>query len=113
MCDIPLESSGQGLQLCFKPHHDWRSAQEVVRLQSRGSSSCYNFGTPTWEFRDKKPFGCGPHGEAQSLRGKVVASLESDVVSLVSPKSPVGRLSTKGVLESELTNLGLVGCKPE
>jgi hypothetical protein len=33
------------------------------------------------------------------------------VVSLVSPKSHVARLSTKGVPESELTNLWLVGCK--
>jgi hypothetical protein len=31
------------------------------------SPSCCNFGTPAWESRDKKPFGCGPHGEAQSI----------------------------------------------
>jgi len=37
-----------------------------------------NFGTPTWESWDKKPFGCGPHGEVQStIRGKVMASLKS------------------------------------
>jgi hypothetical protein len=35
------------------------------------------------------------------------------VVNLVSPKSPVVRLSTKGVPESELTNLWLVGCRSE
>ncbi len=35
------------------------------------------------------------------------------MVSLVSPKSPVARPSTKGVPESELTNLWLVGCKSE
>jgi hypothetical protein len=35
------------------------------------------------------------------------------VVSLVSPKLPVARPSTKGALESELTNLWLVGCKFE
>jgi hypothetical protein len=51
--DIPLESSRWGLQLCFKPHYDRRSAQEVMRLQSRGNLRCYDFGTPTWEFRDK------------------------------------------------------------
>jgi hypothetical protein len=33
------------------------------------------------------------------------------VVSLMSPKSPVARPSTKGAPESELTNLWLVGCK--
>jgi hypothetical protein len=35
------------------------------------------------------------------------------VVSLVSPKSPVARPSTKGALENELTKLWLVGCKSE
>jgi hypothetical protein len=35
------------------------------------------------------------------------------VVSLVSPKSPVARPSTKGALESELINLRLVGCRSE
>jgi hypothetical protein len=31
-----------------------------MRFQNRGSPSCGNFGTPTWESRDKNPFGCGP-----------------------------------------------------
>jgi hypothetical protein len=35
------------------------------------------------------------------------------VVNLVSPKLPVARLSTKGALESELTNLWLVRCRFE
>jgi hypothetical protein len=35
------------------------------------------------------------------------------MVSLVSPKSPVARPSTKGAPESELTNSWLVGCKSE
>jgi hypothetical protein len=35
------------------------------------------------------------------------------VVSLVSPKSPVARPSTKGAPKSELTNLWLVGCRSE
>jgi hypothetical protein len=62
-CDIPLERSWRGLQLCFRPHHDRRFAQEVMRPQSRGNPNCENFGTPTWESRDKNPFGCGPCGE--------------------------------------------------
>jgi hypothetical protein len=37
MCDILLESSRWGLQLCLRPHCDRRFAQEVVRPQSRGS----------------------------------------------------------------------------
>jgi hypothetical protein len=35
------------------------------------------------------------------------------MVSLVSPESPVARLNTKGVLESGLINLWLVGCRFE
>jgi hypothetical protein len=56
--DISLKRSRWGLQLCFKPHLNWRSTHKVM-----GPQSC-----------DKMPFGCGPRGEAQSIRGKVVAS---------------------------------------
>jgi hypothetical protein len=69
-CDIPLKSSRQGLQLCFRPHHDRRSAQDVMRPQSCESPNYYNFGTPgtpIWESWVKRPFGCGPRGEAQSI----------------------------------------------
>ncbi len=66
-CDLPLESSRRGLQLCFKLHRDQRSAQEVMCLQSHGNPSWCNFGTPSWESRDKKPFGCGPREEVQSI----------------------------------------------
>jgi hypothetical protein len=66
-CDIPLESSQRGLQFWFKLHRNWRSAREVMHLQSCKSPSYGNFETPTWESRDKKPFGCGPRGEAQSI----------------------------------------------
>jgi hypothetical protein len=63
-CEIPLESSRRRLQLCFRLHCNRRSAQEVMRPQSRENPSCCNFGTPTWDSRDKKPFGCGPSGVA-------------------------------------------------
>jgi hypothetical protein len=66
-CNTLLESSRWGLQLRFRPHHDRRSTQEVMRLQSRESPSYWNFGTPTWESWDKKPFGCGTRGELQSI----------------------------------------------
>jgi hypothetical protein len=64
---MPLKSSQRGLQLYFRPHPDPRSTHEVIAPQSRGSSNLGNFGTPIWESQDKKPFGCGPHGEAQSI----------------------------------------------
>jgi hypothetical protein len=66
-CNIPLESSWRGIQLFFRPHHNQRSTQEVMRLQSCRSPNCYNFRTPTWESQDKKSFGCGPRGEAQNI----------------------------------------------
>ncbi len=47
------------LQLCFKPHFNPTSKREVMGPQSRRSPNFGNFRTPTWEFRDKMPFGCG------------------------------------------------------
>jgi len=44
-CQISLESSWQGLQLCFKLHFNWRFAHKVMNIPSDES---FNF----WEFRD-------------------------------------------------------------
>jgi hypothetical protein len=44
--DISLERSQQRLQLCIRPHCNQRSAQEVMRPQSRGSPNCYNSKSP-------------------------------------------------------------------
>jgi hypothetical protein len=63
-CNTRLESSRWGLQLCFRPHCNRRFVEEVMHPQSRGISGLW---IPTWESRDKKPFGCGPHGELQSI----------------------------------------------
>ena len=57
-CDIWLESSRRGLQLCFRSHCNRRFTQEVMRPQSYGSPLWRDFGTPMRESRDKKPFGC-------------------------------------------------------
>jgi hypothetical protein len=46
-CDILLESSRQGLQLCFRLHLHPRSIRKVMGLQSRGSPNLGDFGTPT------------------------------------------------------------------
>jgi hypothetical protein len=37
VCDIPLESSQQGLQLCFRPHLNQRYAHNIMGPQSRGN----------------------------------------------------------------------------
>jgi hypothetical protein len=78
-CDIPLKSSRQGLQLCFKPRCNQRLAQEVMRPQSRGSPDSWNFGTPTWESWDKMAIWMWSpwSGAEYSIRGKVLASLKS------------------------------------
>jgi hypothetical protein len=36
-CHIPLERSRRGLQLCFRPHLNQRSAHKIMGFQSRGS----------------------------------------------------------------------------
>jgi hypothetical protein len=66
-CDILLKRSWQGLQLCFRPHLKQRFAHKVMGPQSCRSPNFGNFGIPTWDSRDKKPFGCGFHGEAQNI----------------------------------------------
>ncbi len=66
-CDIPLESSWQGLQLYFRPHYNRMSPCKVMGPQSCKSLSCGNFEPPAWESQDKKSFGCGTLGEVQSI----------------------------------------------
>jgi len=66
-CDAPLEKSQQELQLCFKPRPNQRSEQRVIVPQSCESLNRGSFGTPPWESRDKKPFGCGLREEAQRI----------------------------------------------
>jgi len=34
------------LQLCFRPHLNWRFTKEVMSIQSCGSINLKNFGTP-------------------------------------------------------------------
>jgi hypothetical protein len=54
VCDIPLETSRQELQLCLRPHFDPRSARKVMGLQICGSPNRCNFETPTRESRERK-----------------------------------------------------------
>jgi hypothetical protein len=66
-CNTPLESSWGELQVCLKPHPNRRFEQKVMTSQSFGNPNQDSFGTPPWESRDKKPFGCGCCGEAHSI----------------------------------------------
>jgi hypothetical protein len=66
-CNTPLESSRQELQVCFKPHLNQRFEKKIIIPQSGKSPNRDSFGTPPWEFRDKKPFECRCHREAQII----------------------------------------------
>jgi hypothetical protein len=76
--NTPLECSQGELHVFFKFHPNQRYEQRVMTSQSLGSPNRDNFGTLPWKSRDKKSFGCGCHGEAHTIWGKVVASPESE-----------------------------------
>jgi hypothetical protein len=64
---MALESSGQELQLWFKPRPNPSSGREVMNAQSLGSPNRDNFGTPTWESWEKETFGCSLRAELQRI----------------------------------------------
>jgi hypothetical protein len=66
-CDTPLESSWGGLQVCFRPHPNWRSELGVMSSQSLESPNRDSFRTPHWESGDKKPFRCRSRGRTQRI----------------------------------------------
>jgi hypothetical protein len=66
-CDTSLESSWGELQLCFRPHPNQRLESGVMSTQSLESPNRNNFGTPPWESRDKKSFGCRSRGRTQRI----------------------------------------------
>jgi hypothetical protein len=78
-CDMSLESSRRELQLWFRPRPDLSSGREVMDAQSPRSSNRDSFGTPLWESREKKIIWMQVWRRAtkNTIRGKVVASLES------------------------------------
>jgi hypothetical protein len=64
---MALESSRQELQLWFRVHSDPSSGGGAMTVQSPGTPTQDNFGTLTWESREKEPFGCSLGGELQSI----------------------------------------------
>jgi len=78
-CNMPLESSWWKLQLCFRPHPDWRSEHEVI-----APTKLREF--QPWQFRDSQRGVLGQkaiwmrasrRGAEYTIWGKVVASFES------------------------------------
>jgi len=62
-----LKSSQRGLQLWFRPRPDPSLGRGVMSIQSPGTPTRGNFGTPTWESREKVPFGCNLGRELQRI----------------------------------------------
>jgi hypothetical protein len=109
-CDGALESSWGELRLWFRPHSNRRLEPGVVSVQSPGSATRDSFGTPTWESREKEPFGCGSHGVMQRILYGGRWWLPSSPGRGESSVSKCPRLvpTPKGVPECELTLLWLV-----
>jgi hypothetical protein len=81
-CHITLKSSRRELQLCFRPHRNRSSAQEVMRPQSPRSPNWRDFGTPARESRESRErkaiwMQAPWRGTKYTIRGKVVASPKS------------------------------------
>jgi len=64
---MALESSRGELQLWFRPRPNPSSGRGVMSVQSPETPTQDSFGTPTWESREKEPFGCSLGGELQSI----------------------------------------------
>jgi hypothetical protein len=58
-CDILLESSQRGLQLCFRPHLNWRFAHKVTGFQNYKSPN-FVMGIPNESPKTKWYLGVGP-----------------------------------------------------
>jgi hypothetical protein len=114
-CDTVLKISQRELQHWFRPRPNRRSGEEAMTVQSPRSPNRDSFGTPLWESRDKKPFGCSLRGVTQNIlyegRWWLPSSPgcgESSEVVL-----PVACPNTKGVPGGELTHLWLVLCRKQ
>jgi len=64
---MALKRSRGELQLWFRPRPDPNSGQRVMSVQSPGTPTRDNFGTPAWESQEKEPFGCSLRGETQRI----------------------------------------------
>jgi len=62
-CDMALESSRRELHLWFKPRPNPSLGRRATTVQSPETPTRDSFGTPTWESREKKAFGCSLRGE--------------------------------------------------
>jgi len=118
---MALEKSRRGLQLWFKPHRDQTWKLGVMSSQSPKTPTRTvlgqfqdNFGTPTWEFREKEPFGCSLSGASQRILygGRWWLPPSMGHGESCGPKCPWLVPTPKGVPECELTTLWFCfGCR--
>jgi hypothetical protein len=93
------------------------SSQLEVFTQNYGPQSCGspnfgNFGTPTWEYRDKMTFGCWFCGQTKyTIRGKVVASPKSEPWWILWVRGYPWHVRAPKCSNYALTNLLLSLCK--
>jgi hypothetical protein len=112
-CNISLESSQRGLQLCFRLHLDPRCVRKVMELQSCGSSNLGDSKLPSGSPETKSHLDVGP-----MERCRVYYKGEGGgfpqvwaVVSLVCPCCPWLVLAPK-VLQLRTNHLVWVLCRP-
>ncbi len=107
---MALEISRGKLQLWFRARPDRRSGREVIFVQSPKTPTQDNFGTPPWESREKKPFGCSLDGEVQSILygGRWWLPLSPGCGESSVSKCPWLVPTPKGVPKCDLTLLWLV-----
>jgi hypothetical protein len=66
-CNMALKNSRRELQLCFRPCLDRTLQSGDMSSQSLGTPTRDSFGTPTWEYWEKVPFGYKSRGEPQRI----------------------------------------------
>jgi len=113
MCNIPLESSWQGLQLCYRPHLNWKYSCKVIGPKVAGVLIVGILGLPFWSPGIKWHLGVGP-----VARHKVYYKGEGGafpqvwvMVNFVSLSLPVAHPSTKRALAMHQSTCCLVLCK--
>jgi len=109
-CNIVLESSWWELQLWLKRRLDSSSGRGTMSVQSPGTPTRDSFGTPTWESREKKPFGCSLGGKLQTILygGRWWLPPKSEPWWLLCVKVPVACPNTQGCSQMQ-TNPLMVG----
>jgi hypothetical protein len=94
-CDISLKRCQQGLQLCFRPQLNQRSAHKVIGLQSHRSPNFGNFENPWTKYHLDVGL-VERHKVYYKGEGSGFLQVRA-VMSLVNPSLPMARPSTKSV----------------